>query len=68
MKSSEVRAIRNSTGLSQKDFAKLLGLDQSTISLWELGLRSPGGAAKQLLIQIKGNPKLKSKVRIRRVK
>lgn len=37
-----LRALREAAGLSQKELAGLLDVDQSTISKWELGQREPG--------------------------
>jgi transcriptional regulator with XRE-family HTH domain len=37
----KVKAIRKSAGLNQVDFAKRLGVDQSTVSKWELGKQTP---------------------------
>jgi putative transcriptional regulator len=38
-----------STGLSQAEFAKLLGLSKRTLQEWEQGRKQPTGAAKSLL-------------------
>lgn len=43
--SEKIRAIRKNLNLNQKDFAKLLGRSQNTISQWENGLRSPDFAS-----------------------
>ena len=40
---------RASVGLSQKDFATLLGVSPRTLQDWEQGRREPSGAAKTLL-------------------
>jgi putative transcriptional regulator len=44
-----VSAIRESTGLSQKQFAQLLGVSARTLQEWEQGRRAPSGAARTLL-------------------
>lgn len=40
---------RSRTGLSQQDFARLLGVSPRTLQDWEQGRREPTGAAKTLL-------------------
>jgi putative transcriptional regulator len=40
---------RVSMGLSQQEFAKLLGVSARTLQDWEQGRREPTGAAKTLL-------------------
>jgi putative transcriptional regulator len=41
---------RLATGLSQAQFAKLLGVSRRTLQDWEQGRRNPSGAAKTLII------------------
>nr|WP_284620769.1 helix-turn-helix domain-containing protein [Rubrivivax pictus] len=40
---------RSRVGLSQQDFAKLLGVSARTLQDWEQGRREPTGAARTLL-------------------
>jgi putative transcriptional regulator len=40
---------RISTGLSQAQFAELLGISKRTLEQWERGRRDPSGAAKTLI-------------------
>lgn len=40
---------RAQVGLSQQDFASLLGVSARTLQDWEQGRREPNGAAKTLL-------------------
>ena len=40
---------RAQVGLSQQDFARLLGVSARTLQDWEQGRREPNGAAKTLL-------------------
>ena len=40
---------RTRTGLSQEDFARLIGVPVRTLQDWEQGRREPTGAAKMLL-------------------
>lgn len=40
---------RSRVGLSQQDFARLLGVSARTLQDWEQGRRKPTGAAKTLL-------------------
>ena len=44
-----VAEARAKTGLSQQDFARLLGVSARTLQDWEQGRRQPTGAAKTLL-------------------
>ena len=49
---------RASTGLSQQEFARLLGVSPRTLQDWEQGRREPTGAAKTLLKVAVKHPKL----------
>jgi putative transcriptional regulator len=42
-------AIRNQSGLSQTDFARLLNVSSKTVQSWEQGLRTPSHAARRLI-------------------
>jgi putative transcriptional regulator len=46
---SPVAVIRSKLGVSQFDFANLIGVSSKTIKDWEQGRRNPTGAAKSLL-------------------
>lgn len=48
--------IRENLGLSQSDFAVLLGVSIRTLQDWEQGRRQPSGAAKTLLKVAKHHP------------
>jgi len=45
----EVKTIREKTGLSQTQFAQLIGVSKRTLENWEQGRRHPTGPAKALL-------------------
>lgn len=47
---------RNRVGLSQSEFARLLGVSVRTLQDWEQGRREPSGAAKTLLKIAAQNP------------
>ena len=49
---------RAKTGLSQQDFASLLGVSARTLQDWEQGRREPTGAAKTLLKVAATHPKI----------
>ena len=51
-----VTAIRERTGLSQSQFAVLLGVSVRTLQEWEQGRRAPSGAARTLLMVAAKNP------------
>jgi putative transcriptional regulator len=46
---NEVAQARQSTGLSQAQFAKALCISKRTLQEWEQGRRSPSGAAQALI-------------------
>jgi putative transcriptional regulator len=52
-----VSAIREGTGLSQSQFARLLGVSVRTLQEWEQGRRAPSGAARTLLLIAARNPR-----------
>ena len=51
-----VTKIRAAFGLSQADFASLLGVSVRTLQEWEQGRRAPSGAARTLLMIAEKNP------------
>lgn len=53
-----VGAVRESTGLSQSQFAHLLGVSIRTLQEWEQGRRAPSGAARTLLRIVAKNPRI----------
>lgn len=51
-----IAEIRHGTGLSQSEFARLLGVSVRTLQEWEQGRRSPSGPARTLLAIAHKNP------------
>ena len=49
VKIPDAAAARQKTGLSQAQFATLLGVSKRTLQDWEQGRREPSGAAKSLI-------------------
>lgn len=54
---SSAAEARQATGLSQSQFANLLGVSVRTLQGWEQGRKQPSGAARTLLAIAKANPK-----------
>lgn len=52
----EIIAIRQKTGLTQSQFAALIGVSQRTLENWEQGRRRPTGPAKVLLRIVDADP------------
>ena len=55
---SFVVRVRLKTGLSQAEFAALLGVSKRTLEQWEQGRRAPSGAAQSLLKIADRHPEL----------
>lgn len=53
----DVRRIRKGLGLSQSEFALLIGVSASTLQNWEQGRRQPEGPARALLRIAATHPK-----------
>ena len=51
-----VKRLRGWTQLSQAEFARLLGVELSTLRNWEQGRREPTGPARALLRAISNDP------------
>jgi len=46
---SPLASARQKIGLSQSEFARMLGVSRRTLQEWEQGRRKPSGAAKSLI-------------------
>ena len=58
VKLPDAAVARAKVGLSQQDFALLLGVSPRTLQDWEQGRREPTGAARTLLRVAVANPKV----------
>ena len=56
-KETDARAARLKLGLTQREFATFIGTGVGTVRKWELGARTPSGAARALIEVIKTEPK-----------
>ncbi len=53
-----VASARYASGLSQAQFAELLGISVRTLQKWEQGAREPSGAAKSLIRIVGKHPEV----------
>ncbi len=58
IETNEVVQARQSTGLSQAQFADALSISKRTLQEWEQGRRSPSGAAQTLIRIAKNHPEV----------
>src|SRR6056297_99113 len=58
VQANEVAEARHRTGLSQVQFAEVLGISKRTLQEWEQGRRSPSGAARTLIGIARRHPEL----------
>ncbi len=57
LSSDLIREIRESVGLSQEKFARLIHISVGTLRNWEQGRRRPMGPAAALLTAIRNDPR-----------
>jgi len=55
---SPIAEARHKAGMSQAEFAKLLGVSVRTLQEWEQGRRNPTGAARSLILIATKRPKI----------
>jgi putative transcriptional regulator len=55
-RAARVRTLRESLGVSQAVFARLLGVSVILVKSWERGVREPSPIARRLLDTIKADP------------
>ena len=55
---NEVVQARQSTGMSQAEFASALSISKRTLQEWEQGRRSPSGAAQALIRIARNHPEV----------
>lgn len=56
IKPEDVRVVREGLGVSQSEFATMIGVSVSTLQNWEQGRRQPEGPARALLKVAAKNP------------
>lgn len=54
----DTAGVRRELGMSQNDFATLLGISKRTLEGWEQGRRYPSGAARVLLLIAEHHPEV----------
>ena len=54
----DVQGIRGRLGLSQSEFALMIGVSARTVQNWEQKRREPEGAARALLVVAERHPKM----------
>jgi putative transcriptional regulator len=54
--SDDIKALREKAGVSQREFAAMLGVSNRTLQEWEQGRRTPTGPAMNLLRVYEANP------------
>ena len=54
---TDIKRIRQKTGLSQVIFAESLGVSSKTVEAWENGRNKPEGASRRLLEIVRDDPK-----------
>ncbi|MCR4804664.1 MAG: helix-turn-helix domain-containing protein [Clostridia bacterium] len=59
--SEEVRAIRKTTGMSQRYFAAYLGVSVKTVEAWEAGINTPSGPSSRILTMMEMDNSLPEK-------
>lgn len=57
LKVPSISGIRDRAGLSQSEFAQMIGISVRTLQDWEQGRRAPSGPARALLIIADMNPR-----------
>ncbi len=58
IEAADVKQIRERLGLSQREFAMLLGVSVATVQNWEQSRRQPRGTARLLLLIAQQHPEV----------
>lgn len=59
-----VRDVRVQSGMTQRVFADVLGVNIKTVEAWEAGRNTPAGPASRMLSMLKHDPALPEKMSI----
>ncbi len=62
----DIKRIRTATRMSQPVFARLLGVDKSSVTQWERGVKRPSGPALRLLEVLDPERSVSPVVQVRR--
>jgi len=54
--------VRKSLNMTQKEFARILGVSSRTVESWEIGRTTPSPTAKNLMFLINNNPAIVSQL------
>lgn len=60
--SEDIKALRERAGVSQRDFAAMLGVSNRTLQDWEQGRRTPTGPAMNLLRLYEAMPEATTRI------
>ena len=60
----DIKAVRNSLGMTQITFAEVMGVSPKTVEAWEAGTNKPIGSARRFLSVLQTDPSMLTKCNI----